>query len=214
VSIFADTTYPPEISLTVEEEGVVSDIRKLIGDYPEVGYDAYGFVSSDTGPFSSRVFRNDSLYRFSEKSWPLKITVSGMDYEDSDNPTVNNYQWLLFSDAPLDEPTFEMFFQTFRFSDKEILDAFDQALVILSERSIPVSKIPINLQEVQAAILLLEGQTASQPGSIQVTDGRTQFTKGKGADVQYLDGLRSQLKEMMTNVRMHIALNLGGIRLE
>lgn len=214
MSLFADTTYPPEITLTTDEEAIVLDIRKLVGDTPQIGYDQYGFVSSDNGPFSSRVFRNGTLYRFAERSWPLKVTVSGIDYEDSSEPTVNNYEWLMFSTPALSESTFEIFYETFKFSDKEIMEAYDQALMILSERSIPISAIPQNLREVQAAIILLEGQIASSPGSIQVTDGRTQFNKSKTADVDYLQGLRNQLKEMMTNVRMHIALNIVGVRLE
>jgi hypothetical protein len=214
LSLFADTTYPSEITLTAEEEAIVSDIRKLVGDTPQVGYDQYGFVSPDNGPFSSRVFRGGTLYKFPERSWPLKVTVSGVDYDDLSDPTVNNYEWLMFSTSALLESTFEMFYETFKFSDKEIMEAYDQALIILSERSIPVSAIPQNLQEVQAAIILLEGQIASAPGSIQVTDGRTQFNKSKIADVEYLTGLRNQLKEMMTNVRMHIALNIIGVRLE
>ncbi len=214
MSGFQIQTYPDEIELTAEQALVVSNIRALVGDGFNLDYDSPAF--SD---YTTRVFRDGTLYKFKDQdlnAWPVKVSVSGTDYTELTEPQVLNYKMLLFSSAAVNEPTFEMFFKTFRYSDQSILDAYTQALMLLSERSIPVAAIPENLVELQAAVVLLEGSLASSTGNITVIDGRTEFQKeGTGTgDLARLENLKKVMDKMMLEIRTHISLNLEGIRQE
>jgi hypothetical protein len=210
--VFQNTTYPPEVSLTTEQERIVSEIRTLIGDYEVVNFDFFG-----NEDFSGRVFQAGTSYKFEDKSWPLKVTVSGIDYTTALNPTVNNFEWLIFSSSALEESTFKMFYKSFRFSDQEILDSYDHACVILSQRSIPDNKITEGLKILQAALILLEGELSGlAPDLIRVQDGRTEYEAGDAAKalVSRLEQLRDKFNKAMLEVRQHVSLLLDPIRVE
>ena len=211
--LFADTTYPSEITPTAAEADIILEIRNLIGDLPKLEYDSF----VDTG-FSNKVLRSGTTYKFSgEKAWPLKITASGVDFTTSSDPTVNNYQFLIFSGSPLLSADFEMFYQTFKFSDQEILNAYDESLTLLANRSIPTALLTQGLCVVQAAITLLDGFLNSSQGDfVRVRDGRTEYdsTFALIPITTKLGQLRKQLDDMLLQTRHHISLNMEGIRLE
>ena len=213
-TLFASTTYPPETTLDSDETRIVAEIRNLIGDFEQVDYDFYGNVD-----FDARVFANDTTYRFSEevKGWPLKVTVSGTDFTTSSNPTVNNYQWLVFDTAALSETTFTMFFKTFRFSDVEILAAYDQSLVLLTQRSLPDEELTEGLRTLQAAITLLEAELGKNAENyIQIQDGKTIFNNTGGGRIAQgrLAELRREFEKAMFDIRQHVSLQLVPIRVE
>ena len=211
--IFQDTTYPPEVVLTVDQERIISEIRVITGDHETVGFDFFG-----NEDFSDKVFQAGTSYKFEDKSWPLKITVSGsVDFTLSSDPTVNNFEWLIFNSPTLTESTFKMFYKSFRFSDQQMLDAFDHACVILSQRSIPDSKITEGLKVLQAALLLLEGELSSvSPDLIRVRDGRTEYEADSVATVMVnkIEELRDKFNKAMLEVRQHASLLLDPIRVE
>lgn len=213
-TLFANTTYPSESTLTSDESRIVSEIRNLIGDFEQVDYDFYGNVD-----FESRVYASGTTYRFSEdvKAWPLKVAVSGTDFTSESNPTVNNYQWLVFGSAALSEPTFTMFFKTFRFSDSEILAAYDQSLVLLTQRSLPDDELTEGLRALQAAITLLEAELGKNADNyIQIQDGKTIFNNTGGGRIAQgrLAELRKEFEKAMFDIRQHVSLQLVPIRVE
>lgn len=213
MSTFFDTTYPPEDSFSSDEETNITFIRSLAGDPKKLVYDKYG----STG-FSDRVISSGTSYFMENKGWPLRVTSSSGPHESLDNPYVSDYRLLTFqTDDVLSDSTFELFYETFKFSDVEILQAYDTAVVILKDRSLPVNKITGNLALTQAAIILLETELEGNiPNYIKVVEGRTEYdsTAQASAIQKRLDNLRHQLDVMMLQARHHASLMLDIIRLE
>lgn len=123
--IFHNPLYPPEVSYGTSEQLVLGRIRRLIGDpvglRREYGDDAISSIHAD-----------NKTYEISEKGWPVSIFIRNEGYNSSNNPTVNGYKYLRFSDDIADttwsgctEYGIDIFWYTFRHSDKEIMNAYD-----------------------------------------------------------------------------------------
>lgn len=213
MAIFYDTTYPPEEELTNDQLLYVSLVRNLTGDTKKLVLDRYGSEG-----FSDRVVSSGTSLQLENKGWPLRVTSSHGPHDELSNPSVSNYSLLTFEDSDvLSDPTFEVFYEAFRFSDSEINQAWTQAVTLLSQRSLPDNKIGDNLISTQAAILLLEAKIGEDmPSYIKVIDGRSEYDAGSqaSADLARIESLRKQLDTMMLQARHHAMLSLGVIRLE
>lgn len=211
--IFHEATYPVEQTFTAEEQLNIDYIRMLVGDTKKLAYDKYGAEG-----FSDRVLSDNKHYRLEDKGWPLQVKASSGTFTTLSNPQVSNYDILTFQDAnTLQDTAFELYYEVFRFSDAELLMAYDNAVSLLLERSLPADKVTGNLAHVQAAIILLEGELSSRlPEYIHVRDGRTEYDAGEQARIaaKRLDNFREQLKSMLIQARHHAALSLDIIRLE
>jgi hypothetical protein len=213
VAIFYNTTYPPEEELTNEQLVQISLVRNLAGDTKKLVLDRYGLDG-----FSDRVVSSGTSLQLENKGWPLRVTSTHGPHTELDNPSVSNYSLLTFEDSDvLSDTTFEVFYETFRFSDSEIKQAWSQSTTLLSQRSLPDSKITDNLIATQAAILLLEAKIGEDmPSYIKVVDGRSEYDAGSqaSANLARIESLRKQLDTMMLQVRHHAMLSLDVIRLE
>lgn len=213
MSTFFDTTYPPEESFSSEEELNITFIRQITGDVKRLVYDKYGSPG-----YSDRVVSSGTGYFLENKGWPLRITSSYGPHESLDNPYVSDHRLLTFEDSSvLSDSSLEIFYETFKFSDTEVNAAYDTAVVLLKDRSLPDDKITGNLALTQAAILLLEAELEGNiPNYVRVVEGRTEYdsTAQASAIQKRLDNLRNQLNMMMLQARHHASLSLTPIRLE
>lgn len=213
MAIFYDTTYPPEEELTNEQLVNISLVRNLIGDTKKLVLDRYSLEG-----FSDRVVSSGTSLQLENKGWPLRVTSNQGPHDELDNPSVSNYSLLTFEDSDvLSDPNFELFYETFRFSDSEINQAWSHSITLLSQRSLPDSKITDNLIATQTAIVLLEAELGeNMPSYIKVVDGRSEYDGGNQAiaNMARIESLRKQLDTMMLQARHHAALSLDVIRLE
>lgn len=124
-ALYRNPLYPGEVTLTSAENRVVDRIRLLIGD-------PYDLVRDYGEEALSNLSPSGNVYKLNEKGWPISINMGGQQYTDLNNPTVNGYRYLKFNQDISDTTTvsgvtygIDVWYYTFRYSDKEILDAYD-----------------------------------------------------------------------------------------
>lgn len=136
--LFYDPIYPDEVSISDEDMAIITRIRTYIGDPKglrrEFGEEALASLHPDRKTFE-----------LAEKGWPVYITMGGKAFTSSSNPAVNGYRYLRFQE-PVDDicyscledenlcgdvttklmtSSIDVWYQTFRLSDKQILAAYD-----------------------------------------------------------------------------------------
>jgi len=131
--LFYDPCFPPEMNLSDTEKNVINEIRLLVGDPLDLRRE-YGEEAS------SSIHPDGKTYELDEKGWPLCITMGGQQYNDSTNPTINGYRYLMFDDF-IDttmilcsgtrgvEYGVDIWYYTFRWSDRQILEAYNNCPV-------------------------------------------------------------------------------------
>jgi hypothetical protein len=139
--VYYNPAYPPETELTDEEKSIIKRIRIYIGD--PLG------IRRDFGEEALKnVHPDGKIYELSEKGWPIFINMSGVNFNSLDSPVVNGYRYLKFdqkiSDVCISDETntnlcgddvtervrksVDIWYYTFRNSDKQILNAYDTCL--------------------------------------------------------------------------------------
>jgi len=136
--LYYDPIYPDEVELTVEEKSIVKRIRLYIGDPLGIKRD-HGQHAFDS------IHPDGRTYELDEKGWPVYITMGGVSFNQSFNPSVNGYRYLKFQrliddvcrecvevtdlcgDSVEKELEFgvDIWYYTFRNSDRQILEAYD-----------------------------------------------------------------------------------------
>ena len=123
--IFYNPLFPRELSLGTSQQLVVNRIRTLIGDPIGLRRD-YGEEAASSIHFDNKT------YELEQKGWPASVFMSGSSYNTSTNPTINGYKYLRFSsDISVTTVTsgieygVDIWYYTFRWSDREILETYD-----------------------------------------------------------------------------------------
>lgn len=133
-----DPQFPEEVDYTDDEQLIIDRIRLWTGDPKgiarEYGEDAMSSIHTD-----------GRTYELDEKGWPIYITIGGYQYTNISNPTVNGYKYLRFNcyidhvcttssgyegdcgDTYCQDIVIgpDIWYHTFRFSDKEIMTAYN-----------------------------------------------------------------------------------------
>lgn len=148
---YRERAYPPERDLTTAEQDMIYRVRQYIGDIKEVNHD---YLSPTTS------YDNVSVDRYTieldnPKGWPLNIAIDGVSYSTIVDPVVRGYQFVTFSGTQISTTSgiADIWYEHFRFSDREILDAYN-ALELITE--IPYDMTTAEMYEISAAIKLLE----------------------------------------------------------
>jgi hypothetical protein len=131
--LFYDPCFPPEMNLTDTEKDLIAEIRLLVGDPLDVNRE-YGDEAA------SSIHPDGKTYELDEKGWPICITMNGVQYNDSTNPTINGYKYLIFdnfidttrivcSGTKAIEYGVDIWYYTFRWSDRQIIEAYNKCPV-------------------------------------------------------------------------------------
>jgi hypothetical protein len=127
--LFYNPLFPDEVSYGTSQKLVIDRIRKLIGDpiglNREYGEDA-----------ASSIHPDGKTYELDEMGYPVSIFMNGQSYNDSTNPTVNGYKYLIFNEfidttsvvcsgTKTIEHGVDIYYYTFRWSDRQVLEAYD-----------------------------------------------------------------------------------------
>lgn len=115
-----DPTYPDEVAYGTSDKLTINRIRRLCGD--PIGL-RREYNEKDN------IHEGGLVYQLDEKGWPCSINIGDTTYNSTSNPTVNGYRYLKFSNdittlsgVDLDV---NIFYYTFRHSDREIMDSYD-----------------------------------------------------------------------------------------
>jgi len=214
--LFYDPCYPPEISMTDSEQLVVDEIRLLIGDPKDVNRE-YGEDAA------SSIHPDGLTYEFDEKGWPLCITMGGIQYNETVNPTINGYRYLIFeqcintteivcSGTCDNTRGVDVWYYTFRHSDRQILEAYNA--------SPPPPPLNASNATTQAYVLYTSKRLLQQEnwhdgiedGAVIKDEGST-YDPSPGFDFRsdLLDDLNKQLDDLVQSLVMK---GIEGVRVE
>jgi len=118
--------YPPEEYYNDTEKNVINRIRILIGD--PIG------IEREYGEGAGASIHSDGkVYELDDKGWPISINMYGTQYLTTSDPIVNGYRYLKFKQSLSFDPVtvsgityyVDLWYHTFRFSDKQIMDVYN-----------------------------------------------------------------------------------------
>ena len=146
--LYHNITYPQQTYLGTTDETKVKKIRVLIGDVKEVRREYQAECQSS-------VSEDGHTYELDQKGWPLYISLSNVEMTGSNNPYFDGYRYLTFSGTIGTSDSIDLWYYTFRWSDSEILDHYNNALIPAGLTSTSVTTDHLILQ---TAIDLLEAE--------------------------------------------------------
>ncbi len=210
--LFYDPIYPVEVSYGTSQKLIINRIRRLAGDplglRREYGEEAASSVHSD-----------NKTYQMDEKGWPVSIYMNNTSYNNSTNPTVDGYTYLRFQeDISLTtvisgvEYGVDIYYYTFRHSDRQIMDAYDN-----QPPPPPLTTITANSEVymLATAIELLEmelWEDATEDGAA-IRDEGSNYNPEPGLNVKekMLSALRKRLDAMIKALQMPY---VGGVLID
>jgi len=213
-------TYPPEVALSTQDREIVESIRVTVGDFGLIERDFYDASDANSQYACAAQISSDKctweLIEF--KGWPQRVRLDGEDKTSLQDPQVLGYRYLTFSggDSCI-TGTLDIFYNSFRFSDREILLAYDRANNLLVSCGLDETQITTAMLIMQAAILLLEGELReAQQKSVMIRDGDTTYDNSRTimARTEDLNDLKQKIRELVECARFSASYALTGCRIE
>jgi len=213
-------TYPPEIALSAQDREIVESIRVTIGDLGLIERDF--FDSSDSNSqfaCAAQISSDQCTWELMEfKGWPQRVRLDGTDKTSLSDPQVLGYRYLTFSGSdPCITGTLDIFYNSFRFSDREVLLAYDRANNLLVSCGLTTLQITTEMLIMQAAILLLEGELReAQQKAVMIRDGDTTYDNSRTimSRTEDLNDLKNKIREIIECARFNASYGLEGVRID
>jgi len=213
-------TYPPEIALSAQDREIVEAIRVTLGDFGLIERDYY--ASSDSNSqfaCAAQISADTCTWELVEfKGWPQRIKLNGTEKTTLQDPQVLGYRYLTFSGGDsCVTGTLDVFYRSFRFSDREILLAYDRANNLLVSCGLTTEQITTEMLIMQAAILLLEGELReAQQKSVMIRDGDTTYDNSRTIMSRTMDlnDLKQKIRDLIDCARFRAAYALEGVRID
>lgn len=212
-------TYPPEIALTEQDREIVESIRVTLGDLGSIERDYYRAGDAVAG-CAENISTDGCTWEFSEpRGWPQRVVLNGQEKTSLSDPQVLGYRYLVFSGSGMCiSGSLDVFYNHFRFSDREILLAYDRAVNLLVSCGLTPDQITTEMRIMQAAILLLEGELRdlNSGGVLRIRDGDTEYDNSRGVESKTLDleDLKRKMREMIECARYNASYKVQGVRID
>jgi len=213
-------SYPPEIGLSEQDREIVESIRLTLGDFGIIERDFYDSTDSNSQfACSAQISSDQRTWELLEfKGWPQRVVINGIEKTSISDPQVIGYRFLTFSGLGASiTGSLDIFYNHFRFSDREILMAYDRARNLLVSCGLAASQITTEMLIMQAAILLLEGENRDQTtGAVEIRDGDTSYsnTRAIQARTEDLADLKQKIRDLIECARFNASYGLEGVRLD
>lgn len=204
-------TYPEEIDFTTSELTVIRKIRRYIGDFKGLGR---SYLSGDS--FCVALQGDNKTIDLDDNGWPVYVLVNSTEKTTSDDPVVQGYQYLTFSGTlDADSDTVDIWYYTFKFSDRQIYEAYSDAIIPPFVSSACVTDDHLTLQ---AAIDLLENLTSGDlvDDGASIRDDNTSYdpTPGLLERDRLINRLRKQLDALIAECVKSGMLGLEGVLID
>lgn len=214
--LYYDPIYPDEVTISAEDQAVVDRIRLYIGDPKglrrEFGEEALASLHPDFKTFE-----------LAEKGWPVYITMGGVAFNSLSDPVVNGYRYLRFQE-PVDDICYscseaenlcgdietklltkgvDIWYRTFRHSDKEILAAYDNVYPPVGLTTVTATTQAYILQTAVDLLTKELIEDATEDGAT-VADDRTSYSPDPGLTLRkaLLDSLKKDLDDLIKSLKM------------
>lgn len=212
-AMYYNPMYPSEVNYGTTDKQVINKLRLYIGD-PVNLHRTYGEESLS-------YFHNDNMvFELREKGWPVSINIYGKQYTSSIDPSVNGYKYLKFA-SPVNltnttisgvQQSIDVWFYTFRYSDKQLMDAYDTCF---PPAPLTTSNCTQDIYLLQTAYDILNSESwelAIEDGA-EVLDGRDAYNPAAGLIAR--DKLLARLKKQLDDaIRARRFVGIGGVRID
>lgn len=204
--------YPPEISYGTEDQLIIENIRRLIGDpvslLREYGEDAISSIHPD-----------GKTYELDSKGWPADIHVNNVAKNETTDPIVNGYKYLKFREDVSSITTIsgisygiDIWYYTFRNSDREIMEAYDN---VYPPAGLTTSTATSEIYMLQVAIDILSQELIEDSivDGATITDSDTSYNPSPGLNIR--DKLISRLQKRLDDLVKRLLLgNITGVLID
>jgi hypothetical protein len=213
-------SYPPEIALSDQDREIVESIRITLGDLGIIERDFYDSTDSNSQfACAAHISSDQKTWELVEyKGWPQRIIINGIEKTSVTDPQVLGYRFLTFSGTLATiTGSLDIFYNHFRFSDREILLTYDRARNLLVSCGLSTGQITTEMLIMQAAILLLEGEIRDfATGAVEIRDGDTSFsnTRAVQARTDDLTDLKNKIRELIECARYSASYAVEGVRID
>lgn len=219
-SLYHIATYPAEYDFDSTEEIIIRKIRRLIGD--SKGLSRLWIDGSDicADGLCSNVLEDGRTLDLEEKGWPVYISVNDVEYTTLAEPVVQGYRYLTFS-GTLETLTsgcvgdVEIWYSTFKFSDREVYEAYGDAMI---PPLVPADCVSEDHLMLQASIDLLESLTAEDlvDDGAAIRDDQTLYDPSPGLRERdrLIARLRKQLDLLVKECLKSGLLGLEGVLID
>jgi len=220
-SIFHNITYPSEYEFDADEEIIIRKIRRLVGDNKELEQlvvDKDALCDSDIS--CSHVLSDGKTVNLGDRGWPVCVAIGDLEFTSLSNPVVNGYQYLTFSGSLSTlssgcQNDLTIWYYSFNFSDREIYEAYGDAMI---PPMVPFSCVTKDHLILQASIDLLENlikQEAMTDGA-SIRDDQTAYDPSPGLRERsaLVDRLRKQLSALIKESLCSCMLGLEGVLID
>ena len=214
--LYYNPQYPEEVDYGSADQMVIDRIRLYIGDPKglrrEYGEEALSSIHTD-----------GKTYEMDETGWPAYVNMGGVQYTETDNPSVNGYRYLRFKDFIDDicaecvtysgacgEDVYkevvqgvDIWYYTFRNSDRQIMETYDSC-----PPPTPLTDLNANpeVYVVQTSIDLLRKELwedATEDGAV-IKDEGSHYDPKPGLDVRQklLDDLIKRRDDLVKSLML------------
>jgi hypothetical protein len=198
-SLYHVVTYPEECEFDGATDLLIRKIRRLIGDLKGLKR-----LYECDGEFCSSIHADEHTIELDQKGWPVSVSIDGVEYTSLYDPVVQGYQFLTFSGALVSgsqTACIDIWYYTFLFSDREIYEAYSDAMI---PPLVPIDCVTDDHLILQASIDLLESVALDDlinDGAV-IRDDQTLYDPSPGLrNLNSSDGpinrLRKQLDDLI-----------------
>lgn len=198
--LFNNVTYPQEAYFGTADETTIKKIRILIGDVIEVRREYQEECQSS-------VSEDRHTYELAQKGWPLYVSLADVEMTSSSDPYVDGYRYLTFSGTIGETDSVDIWYSTFRWSDSEILDHYNNTMI---PPGLTTTTVTTDHLIIQAAIDLLEAENwrdyIENGARIQDSDTEWDPSPGYRARESAIKRLQKRLDDL---VKQYMLLHSG-----
>jgi len=220
-ALFHGITYPVEVEFDADQEIIIRKIRRYIGDFHRLSRMYLEDCASNSCDF---IHADEKTIELESKGWPVLVslaTVSGSEEKTSlTDPIVQGYKYLTFSGTLMnsgvcDYDIIDIWYYTFKFSDREIYEAYGDAMI---PANVPSASITSDHLILQAAISLLENMTSDDmvdDGAV-INDDASKYdpSPGLAERAKTIKRLKAMLDELVDEVIKDQIIALTGVLID
>lgn len=199
--LFYNPLFPPEVAYGTADQLIIDRIRRLIGD-------PLGLRREYGDEAASSIHFDNKTYELDEKGYPVSVTMAGIQMNDNTDPTINGYRYLRF-DQDIAVTTWsgsieygvDIWYYTFRWADREIMEAYDKCPPPLGLTTITATSEAYMLQ---TAIELLYSEAWHDSGEdgARIADEGSRYDPSPGLETRkkLLDDIQKRLDKLIQSL--------------